>query len=195
MDLFDVIDQRRSVRVFTSTSVPEHDLRRILDAARKAPSSGNQQPWQFLVLRDRAVIDRLRDAALEQTMDLVREKLPLSPDEMAVRRTAINTYLTGFLSAPVAVVILADREAAYPDYLVHDGPLAAAHLMLAARALGYGTVYGTDAVPEPAIREVLRIPERYALTCIIPLGVPESWPEGPAKKPLDEMIVWDGFSD
>lgn len=193
MDLFDVIEKRRSVRVFTSAPVPEHDLRRILDAARKAPSSGNQQPWQFLVVRDRTVIDRLRGAALERTMDLVRERLQLTPEEMETRRTAIDKYLAGFLSAPVAVVILADREAAYPDYLVHDGPLAAAHLMLAARALGYGTVYGTDAVPEPAMREVLRIPDRYAVTCIIPLGVPESWPEGPAKKELDEMIVWDGF--
>lgn len=195
MDLFDVIDQRRSVRVFTSAPVPEHDLRKILDAARKAPSSGNQQPWRFLVLRARAVIDRLRDQALERTMDLVREKLQLSAEEIETRRKAIGEYLTGFLSAPLAVVVLADRQAKYPDYLVHDGPLAAAHLMLAARALGYGTVYGTDAVPEPAMREVLRIPARYAVTCIIPLGVPESWPDGPAKKALDEMIVWDGFSD
>lgn len=193
MDLFDVIDKRRSVRTFKPTPVPEQDLLQILDAARKAPSSGNQQPWTFLVLRDRAVIDRLRDGALERTMDLVREKLQLSPEETEARRKAIGEYLTGFLSASVAVIVLADREAKYPGYLRHDGPLAAANLMLAARALGYGTVYGTDAVPEAAMRDVLRIPERFAVTCIIPLGAPESWPEGPAKKDLDAMIVWDEF--
>ena len=194
MDLFDVIDQRRSVRTYKPTPIPEQDLLRILDAARKAPSSGNQQPWTFLVLRDRTVIDRLRDQALEETMNLVREKLQPTPEEAEARRTAIGEYLAGFLSAPAAVIVLADREAKYPDYLVHDGPLAAANLMLAARALGYGTVYGTDAVPEAAMRKVLEIPARFAVTCIIPLGIPETWSEGPAKRDLEEMIVWDGFA-
>jgi nitroreductase len=76
---------------------------------------------------------------------------------------------------------------------VHDGPLAAANLMLAARALGYGTVYGTDAVSVDALRRIWAIPERFNVTCIIPIGVPKEWPASPPKKPLEELVVYEYF--
>ena len=60
-----VIEGRRTVRRYTDAPVPEDDVRRILDAARYAPSSGNEQPWKFLVVRDRKRMDELRDAAFE----------------------------------------------------------------------------------------------------------------------------------
>ena len=53
LSVFDVIHKRRSVREYQPTPVPEEHIRKILDAARMAPTSGNQQPWKFLVIRDR----------------------------------------------------------------------------------------------------------------------------------------------
>jgi nitroreductase len=105
----------------------------------------------------------------------------------------VNQYFTDYLSAPVYVVVLTDDESRYPTYNHWDGPLAAGYLMLAARALGYGTVFATDSIPEPVTREVLNIPERYTRVCITPIGVPEAWPDSPPKKALDEFIVEERF--
>jgi nitroreductase len=63
--------------------------------------------------------------------------------------------------------------------------------MLAARALGYGTVFITDAIPESLTKEVLQIPDRYTRVCITPLGVPVDWPNTPEKKKLEDMISYE----
>ena len=63
--------------------------------------------------------------------------------------------------------------------------------MLAARALGYGTVFITDAIPESVTKEVLQIPDSYTRVCITPLGVPFEWPATPPKRDLNEMISFD----
>jgi nitroreductase len=63
--------------------------------------------------------------------------------------------------------------------------------MLAARALGYGTVFITDAIPRNVTKEVLQIPDTYTRVCITPLGVPFEWPATPPKKELNGMIYFD----
>jgi nitroreductase len=163
-------------------------LRRILDAARGAPTSGNQQPWKFLVIRDRAKIDAIKVACLKLHEPRLA-KLPES--EQATRREQVAKNMAGYFSAPVYVVVLTDSQSTYPSYNPHDGPLAAGYLMLAARALGYGTVYITDAIPEQVTTEVLAIPKRYERVCITPLGVPEAWPEPKPKKKLEDLVAYE----
>ena len=51
MDLFEVIERRRSIRKFKPFPIPEEDLKKILEAGRLAPSGGNRQPWQFIIVR------------------------------------------------------------------------------------------------------------------------------------------------
>jgi nitroreductase len=193
-DVFEVIRRRRSVRRFADIDVPELDLERILDAARYAPSSGNQQPWKFLVSRDRSRRDGLRKLAVERTLSLYREKLSMSDEELDERRGSIAEYVEGLLSAPVHVVVLTDNESEYASYNHHDGPLAAANLMLAARALGYGTLYITDGIPESVIREVFGIPDRYTFVCMTPIGVPETWPTEGTRNDLGSFLVRETFA-
>jgi nitroreductase len=183
---FDVVRQRRSVRKFRSDPVPEEHLRQILDAARMAPTSGNQQPWQFLVVRDRSQLNRLKDTCVEQTLGAIRERFGEVTSE---RETAVKQSYDDYFSAPVYVVVLTDNESRYPTYNQWDGPLAAGYLMLAARALGYGTVFITDSIPDETTRQVLDIPDRYTRVCITPVGVPDAWPDSPSKKDLDELIM------
>ena len=163
-DFLALFAKRRSVRRYKPDPVPEEHLRRILDAARRAPTSGNQQPWKFLVIRDRVKIDRMK---------------------------AFEANMAGYFSAPVYIVVLTDSESQYPSYNHHDGPLAAGYLMLAARALGYGTVYMTDSIPDSVTREVLGIPKRYEQVCVTPLGIPDGWPDSPPKKKLEEFIAYE----
>lgn len=187
---FDTVRNRRSVREFQPTPVPDEDLRKILDAARLAPTSGNQQPWKFLVLRDPSVITALREACVERSLRLREARGLPTGGEI---RESVGESFRGYFSAPVYVVVLTDNESRYPTYNHWDGPLAAGYLMLAARALGYGTVFITDSVPADVTKEVLNIPDRYTRVCVTPIGVPTTWPEAPEKKGLDEFIVYDGF--
>jgi nitroreductase len=190
LSFFDTVRGRRSVRQFLPTPVPEEDLREILDAARLAPTSGNQQPWKFLVVRDQGKIVEMWEACVERGLEARRARgMTISTEvEELVRQS-----LGGYFSAPVYVVVLTDNESTYPTYNHWDGPLAAGYLMLAARALGYGTVFVTDAIPPEVTREVLNIPDQYTRVCITPVGTPEAWPESPEKKDLDEFIVHEGF--
>ena len=190
LSLFEAIRSRRSVRQFQPIPVPEDHLRQILDAARMSPTSGNQQPWKFLVVRDPGVIGELKEACVERSLEARRARGMTVSEEVA---DSVRESLQGYFSAPVYVVVLTDGESRYPTYNHWDGPLAAGYLMLAARALGYGTVFVTDSIPAEVTKEVLNIPDRYTRVCITPLGVPEAWPESPEKKALEEFIVYEKF--
>lgn len=190
--LLDLFAKRQSIRRYKSDPVPDEHLRVILDAARRPPTSGNQQPWKFLVVRNKATIERLRERSLQILEASWPQYLP--PAEKATRRENVSKRLAGYFSAPVYIVVLTDSQSMYPSYNHHDGPLAAGYLCLAARDLGYGTVYVTDAIPEQVTREVLAIPERFERVCITPLGIPDGWPEPVPKKKLEEFVVYESFA-
>ncbi len=192
-DLWAALKNRRSVRRFQSTPVPDADLWQILDAARRAPTSGNQQPWKFLVVRNRARLAALRNACIEWRMSLPDYPTPTTIEERKTLWARAAGYFSGYLSAPVYVVVLVDNRAAFPHHIHWDGALAAGYLMLAARALGYGTVFVTDAIPEHVTRKVFNIPEYYLRICLTPIGVPVEWPESPEKKPLSDFIALESL--
>ncbi len=191
--LFDIFNTRRSVRQFKTTPIPQEHILKILDIAHLAPTSGNQQPWKFLVVQDRAKLDELQTASVSFTLQKYQERKNLDAKETDKLKSDLAKNLGGYLAAPVFVVVLTDSNSKYPDYNVKDGSLAAGNLMIAARALGYGSVFCTDAFPFDVIRTVFKIPARYEIICSIPIGIPESWPPKPPKKSLDELVVFEKF--
>lgn len=192
---FETVAGRRSVRSFKSDEVSTAHLLKILDAARLAASSGNQQPWKFLVVREQKKKDALKKACMEQGMARIQASGVPDEAQRLEKIKKLQGYYDSIFTAPLFVVILVDRQSAYPDYNRFDGPMAAANLFLAARALGYGTVFYTDTISADVTRQVLRIPERYEQVCITPIGVPSEWPKAPAKKELSEFIVYDDFPE
>jgi nitroreductase len=184
----EIFGKRQSVRRYKPDPIPEEHLRRILDAARRAPTSGNQQPWRFLVVRDKTKIERMRSRCLERVEARLKD---VPAGERDARLEKARASMAGYFSAPVYVVVLTDSQSMYPSYNQHDGPLAAGYLCLAARALGYGTVYITDSIPDEVTREVLAIPERYQRVCITPIGLPDAWPEPKPKKKLEEIVAYE----
>jgi len=189
--LFDLFRTRRSVRRFRPDPVPAEHVVRILDMARTAPTSGNQQPWKFLVIQDRERLDQLRDACVARTLGRYKASGVTDPARLEAVARRSGEVLGNYLSAPVYVAVLVDKGSAYPDYNVYDGSLAAGYLLLAARALGYGTVFITDAVPFDAIREIFAVPDQFEFICFTPIGVPEEWPEPRGKKPLGEFLAFE----
>lgn len=189
--LFDLFKERRSVRKFKPTPIPQEHIMTILDMARTAPTSGNQQPWKFLVVQDRGRIDRLRDEIVDASLERAKKQKDFDPNELDSLRTRTMERVSNYLSAPVYVVVLTDKNSRYPSYNVKDGSLAAGYLILAARALGYGTVFITDALPPDLVKKVFEIPDNFEQICITPIGIPEVWPESPVKKPLHELAVFE----
>jgi len=184
---------RRSVRKFKPTPIPPEHIRTIVDMARTAPSSGNQQPWKFLIIQDRTKLDELKNALIEKGMERVRSGGAVTGEKLETEKKNMTRYFEDYLSAPVAMIVMTDDQSKYPDYNHHDGPLAAGYLMLAARFLGYGTVYATDSINPDVARKLFHIPERYRIVCSTPVGIPDRWPDPPSKKPLDDFIVRDSF--
>jgi len=170
--------------------VPEADIKRILDAARMPPTSGNQQPWKFLVVRDPAKISEMKEACVKRGLEHFNSSGDMKTTREEFERSVRNR-LEGYFSAPVYIVILTDNNSQYPSYNHWDGPMAAGFLMLAARALGYGTVFITDVIPDSVTKEVLHIPDTYTRVCITPLGVPAAWPDSPPKKKLEDFIAFE----
>ncbi len=189
----DTLKNRRTVRKFKPTPVPQDHLMKILDAARFAPTAGNQQPWIFFVIRDRTKLDSLKEAALSWALEAAAKRRPSSSEKLASLRDSLARTLQDVLSAPVYVAVLTDSKSKYPDYNVYDGSLAAGMLMIAARSLGYGTGFFTSYFPEARMKEFFRIPDRYSLICFSPIGIPDAWPQTPAKKALSEIVVFEKF--
>lgn len=193
MSFWEVVKNRRSVRAFKPNSVPEEDIVKIIDAARMAPTSGNQQPWKFLVVRNKKKIEALKTEKLKEVEAYLKDSKKLKGEVLKEQMKKYDEQLTnGYLSASVYIVVLTDNNSRYPTYNHWDGPLAAGYLMLAARALGYGTVHITDSFSEELTKKVFDIPDQYTRVCFTPVGVPIEWPKK-EKKALDEFIVNESF--
>jgi nitroreductase len=191
--ILDAIMNRRSVRHYKSTPVPDEHIRLILEAARMAPCAGNQQPWKFVIVRDSAIIQKLKETCIARSIAGMKDREKPDAEKLKERESQIRDYYAKAFSAPVYVAVLVDKNAKYPTYLHWDGPLAAENLFIAARTFGYGTVHYTDTVPESVTKKVLNIPDNYERVCFTPIGVPVDWPETPPKKDYESFIVQDTF--
>ena len=186
MTLFEVIQKRVSVRSFRSDPIPPQDLEQILEAARLAPNAGNQQSWRFLVIQGKEKLDEFRDFAWRS-----RKKWLLENGYEADTDEGMKAHYNKLLGAPLHIVVLIDLVVNYRGYAEQDGALATENIMLAARALGYGSVMITGSVSAETVRKFFRVPKRYSINCLIPIGVPEAWPEHRARKPLTDLVFYD----
>ena len=134
MDINEAISGRRSVREYAIEAIDERTIRHLVDAAVRAPSAVNQQPWTFTVVRDQAVLDHVsRDAKAHML-----ETMPASAHSDHFRSRLTDPHFHIFYHAPVLILISA---AAQGPWIVEDCALAAENLMLAAYAIGLGTCW------------------------------------------------------
>ena len=154
MDAIQAIMTRRSVRKFTDAPVSDEDIDVVLRAAMAAPSATNEQPWHFVVVRDRTMLQRLAHA---------------------------TPYAGALTRAPLGLVVCADKRAArYPGFWVIDCAAAIENALLAAHAIGLGGVWiGVHPVGplSLAVRRVVGLPRHIAPHSLVALGHPESVPE------------------
>jgi len=167
------------VRRFRDQDVEEEKIQTILDAVRQSPSWANLQCWRFVVVRDRALRERISELSYVESFFA-----PLSYKTNPARK--------GLAEAPVILVACADPSQSgtlwgQPYYMTDIG-IAAQTLMLSVRALGLGTVF-VGVFEEEQLRGLLNIPQNIRIVGLFPLGYPlEEKGSGPARKPLAEMI-------
>jgi nitroreductase len=214
MELYEVMRSTAAIREFTDDPLPDDVLATILDNARFAPSGGNRQGAHLVLVTDRAT----REALAELNKPAVRRYVaqsaagetpwnPLhppgpSPEEIAA--TEVPTYfITPVLTAAVVVVVCVDlgAVAATDQDLDRVGLISGAsiyplvwNMLLAARHEGFGGTFTTMAVAqEPQVKELLGIPEQYAVAAVVPLGKPVKQPTRLRRQPVAEFVTWERF--
>lgn len=150
----EAIFSRRSIRSFTNEPVGEEQITRLLRAAMAAPSAGNQQPWEFIVVRQRSTLE-------------------------AIMR--IHTHSLMLKEAPVAIVVCADlKRSKYPvDYWIQDCAAATQNILLEAVSAGLGTCWlGVHPQPErvDGFRSIFGLPDAIMPFAAIAVGYPAKQP-------------------
>lgn len=179
MELVDAIKGRRSIRRFRGGNVEEEVIRRIVDAARWAPSWANSQCAHYILIRDRRRLE-----ALSNTLP---ERNPARPS---------------FSSCSFCIAVIAEHgRAGYKggkrieerDWYMFDTALAAQNICLTAYSEGLGSVI-VGLFDHKAANRVLSVPEGYETVCLIPIGYPERIPDAPPRKPMSELLHYETFS-
>lgn len=173
MDVLEAIKTRRSVRNFTNQPVSDRKIEKLLEAARWAPSAGNIQPWEFIVVRDSEIKHGLSQAALDQKF---------------------------IEQAPVVIVACADPAKSAPRYgsrginlyCLQDTAAATENMLLAAHAIGLGACW-VGAFKEEMARKVLKIPEPVRPVAIVPVGHVTRTPSVRPRKDLTEITYHDTY--
>ena len=214
MDLYDVMRTTGAVRRFTDDPLPDDVLARILDHARFAPSGGNRQGVHVIAVRERATRDAL--ATLTQTgarRYIAQQRngeapwnpvhpMGVTPDEVAATEVPAEQTLP-LLTAAVVLVVCVDLSvvAAFDQNLDRVGVVAGAsvypfvwNVLLAARNEGFGGVLTTMVVAEePAVKNLLGIPDEYAVAAVLPLGRPQRQVTKLTRKPVAEFATRERF--
>lgn len=173
MDVFEAIKDRRSIREYTSQDVSKELIEKIIDAARMAPSAGNTQPWEFMVIRDHQIKQKVADAALGQMF---------------------------IATAPVVIIVCANQMRSASRYgsrgeklyCLQDTAAAIENLHLAAHALGLGTVW-IGAFDEAEVKEIFKLPPEVRPIAIIPVGYPAERHSPPPRRDLQKIIHYEKF--
>ncbi len=189
--VFETIRTRRTVREFDGSPVPEKHITKILDMARYAPTAENVQPWKFVIIQNPEKLAVLKHSLKNWWAEKVKARQFAEEKEKEYIEGG-KEQIENIMTAPVYVLVFVDTSV-YPEYALYDGCLAVENLMLAARALGYGTGFFTTFFPEGNVCAFVQAPQNYKFICATPIGRPLKWPTMPEKKPLEEFIVRGRF--
>ena len=169
--LHELLLRRRSIRKYTDEPVSPEDVRLILEAGLLAPTSKSSRSWRFIVVEDKATLERLGQ---------------LKP-----------SYATSIAGAPLAIVVAADPTASDP--WIEDASVAAAFMSLQAEDLGLGSCwvevrgrFTADNIPsEEYVQELLGIPETINVLCVLSIGHKgeERRPQNPEKLQWEKVFI------
>jgi len=139
--ILEFLKQRRSIRNYQDKMIPDSEIKMILEAARWTPSASNKQPWQFIIIKNKEILEK-------------------------IAKTAI--YGKFVKKAPLAIAIVGKIKQ-NPKWYIQDTSLASMNMMLMAWALGIGTCW-IGAMDREKAKEVLGLGKDDFLLTVLPLG-------------------------
>lgn len=192
---------QRAIRRYRPDPVPRELIWQVVEAATRAPSGGNRQPWGFVVVEEADARRRIADAlvahmAENEDLRTYFERGTQSTDSSERRIfTGAVELARDMAKAPVLIVPCLRTTSARPSLLSGSSIYPAVqNLLLAARALGLGTVLTTlNSGIEPVLREVLALPEEAKPVALIPLGFPDGRFGPTRRRPVAEVTHWGSW--
>ncbi len=199
MDLFEAMSSCRAIRYLKPDPISEELVEQVITAATWAPSPGNSQGRDFIVVTDQAKREIIGNA-IEKVMGNRVAAMERPDKTHRLMLDGTQHLLVTLKTCPVLIFVCG--KAIYPYEAPRESFVwssiypAAQNLIVAARALGLGTVFTTfQGVAESVIRETLNIPDDVLIGCMIPMG----WPDrkfGPVNREPYERVVhhdqWQG---
>jgi nitroreductase len=199
--LFEAIYTQRAIRRLKPDPVPDDLIVKLIDAAIRAPSGGNRQPWNFLVIREpetkRKIGEWYLDAWNKTYGAIPQDQRDQMPDNMKRTLRAAEHLAHHLAEAPVFILVCA-RDAPPPNSpgsgAGHYGSIfpAVQNLLLAARGLGLGASLTTlHKLHEAEVKELLGIPESAETIALIPIGYPRGKYGPTTRLPVERVTYWE----
>jgi nitroreductase len=180
------IKTRRSVREYLDMPLSEETIKKIIDAGRYAPTGLNLQPWRFMVVQNKEMLNKLSDYSKPILVKNLEGRKDAGAVNFLKRLQDKNFNL--FYNAPVLIFVIGSKNNALTDY---DCSMCAENMMLAAQSLGIGSCWiGGAAVIQQSeeLMAELKIPQNYKIIAPLIFGYPGTTPPTPEKR--DPVIFW-----
>jgi len=204
-EVYQTIFKRRDIRKFKTDPVPDDALVRILTAAHHGPSVGFMQPWNFILIRDKAVKQQIYDSFVRET-GLAAENYDGEKKDLY-----LSLKLEGILESPVNLCVTYDISRFGPNQIgrnsmpemgVYSVCCAIQNLWLAARSEGIGVGW-VSIVGRDDIRKTLGIPQNILPVGYFCIGYPQEFPEDPELKTvgwvprlsIKDLIYYEKWDD
>lgn len=171
MEVFEAFEKRHSIRAYSSKEIPDDVLRRILEAANSAPSAGNLQAYEIVVVKDPKRKQQLAQAAYGQTF------------------IAQAPVVLVFVQNPRRSSIRYGQRGA-TLYSLQDATIACTFAHLAATALGLGSCW-VGAFDDDAVAKVINAPREMRPVAILPIGYPAEQPWATPRRRLDDIVHFE----
>jgi nitroreductase len=199
-DFLKLVRERRSIRTFTADPVPDEMVDQVIEAGRWAPSGTNTQPWEFIVVRDQEMKDRMA-GFVKAVMYLAHEVELTRPEDLQWPSAARPVTDPGWKDAPVLIVVCGDQRTknSYPLFAqltrrdsIFASSLASAflYMALAAKSLGLGSHWASATshpLAMPLIMEALGIPDDFFIYDTMALGYPAVQPKPRIVRAREDM--------
>ena len=200
MELYEAIYSLRAMRRLKKDPVPVELVWKVLDAAIRAPSGGNRQPWHWIVVADPVKKKKIGEWYLDGWTKMygpaVQAAMTANPDGAKVFASA-DHLARNLADVPVFIIptVQASGVAAISGMGSSIFP-AVQNLMLAARAEGLGTTLTTlHKTHEEEARELLGVPDGHETMCLIPMGWPKGkFGQGP-RRPVEDVTYWESWGE
>ncbi len=198
MDVFEAMGTARAIRYLKSDPVDPELIEKLIWAATRASSPGNSQAWDFVVVTDAERKAAIGGAIADAVSGVMRAPGPDADRSTRLMLTGAKALAEGLATAPVLIVVCGRMiyPPGNPDELMVWSACypAAQNLIVAARAMGLGATFTTfQRRAEQVVRSTLAIPDDVRMAALIPLGWPDR-PHGPVnRRPVAEVLHWEGW--